>query len=452
MALLVILGACVACNDTLNPPLPAGTEDPGSFENELGALGRYRETVRGAATGLAIYAVESGVLTDELQENTIGGGYGTTHPMDERMLPEGSIGSTVGDAAVGPYQVLQRMRGNSADAIGYLRSYAPDQPTALMGELYALQAYAEIGLADLFCSGVPLSTLDFGGDFTYRPGSSTSEIYEHAIALFDTAMALSADSARILDLARIGKGRALLDLGRYADAAGAVADVPEGFHFQFSIDWRGELTSSGVRAEAPLANVTMADGEGTNGLDFISSGDPRTTALRTSTNSYGVPIYQPQRYQAVAPFTIADWIEARLIQAEAALQSGDPDWLTTLDALRTDGTYETYADPDDSTKTDTLWNAGSAGVAGLAPFDDPGSEEGRVDLLFHERAFWLFLTGHRQGDLRRMLRQYGRDQSAVYPTGLYPGGQGVYGSDVNAAIPPAEYANPLFTGCLNRDP
>jgi len=73
-----------------------------------------------------------------------------------------------------------------------------------------------------------------------------------------------------------------------------------------------------------------------------------------------------------------------------------------------------------------------------------------VDLLFRERAFWLFLTGHRQGDLRRLIRQYGRSQSDVYPIGLYLNTAFSFGSDVTMPIPGSEFANPLYTGCISR--
>jgi hypothetical protein len=73
-----------------------------------------------------------------------------------------------------------------------------------------------------------------------------------------------------------------------------------------------------------------------------------------------------------------------------------------------------------------------------------------VDTLFTERAYWLFLTGHRQGDLRRLVRNYGRPQDTVYPSGSYFGGQGSYGSDVNLPIPANEQTNPLFHGCIDR--
>ena len=136
------------------------------------------------------------------------------------------------------------------------------------------------------------------------------------------------------------------------------------------------------------------------------------------------------------PSLVADGIEAQLIQAEAQLQPasapGGP-WLTTLNQLRES--------------------------IGLVDTTDPGTAAARVALLFHERAYWLFLTGHRQGDLRRLIRQYGsqpqfpefRSDQQVYPTGLYPApGTGRYGSDVTVPIPTTEYANPNYHGCRDR--
>ena len=65
------------------------------------------------------------------------------------------------------------------------------------------------------------------------------------------------------------------------------------------------------------------------------------------------------------------------------------------------------------------------------------------DLHFSERAFWMFSTGHRLGDLRRLVRQYERNADSVLPWGDYHRG-GTYGSDVNLPIPIAEAFNPNF--------
>jgi hypothetical protein len=142
-----------------------------------------------------------------------------------------------------------------------------------------------------------------------------------------------------------------------------------------------------------------------------------------------------------------------LIEAEAALRlqpPGSAEWLTRLNALRTDGTFDTQQN-DDGTTT-TLWHAGRGGVPGLAPLPDPGSPAAQVDLLFRERAFWLYLTGRRQGDLRRLIRQYHRPPETVYPSGFYPGGSGGYGSALVLPVPDSERANnPQYTGCFHRD-
>jgi hypothetical protein len=73
-------------------------------------------------------------------------------------------------------------------------------------------------------------------------------------------------------------------------------------------------------------------------------------------------------------------------------------------------------------------------------------------VLFRERAFWLYLTGHRQGDVRRLVRNYQKLPNNVYPIGGYPllGVFSQFGGDVNAPVPATERADPLFHGCFSR--
>jgi len=124
-----------------------------------------------------------------------------------------------------------------------------------------------------------------------------------------------------------------------------------------------------------------------------------------------------------------------MIIAENQLANSDTvGWLGTLNFVR-----------------DTLnFPRVQGGVAGLAPLVDPGSAAARVTLMFRERVFWMFLTGHRLGDLRRLMRQYGRPEDQVFPTGL--GAKGFYGHDLNLPVPFTELNNPNFTGCLDRNP
>ena len=163
----------------------------------------------------------------------------------------------------------------------------------------------------------------------------------------------------------------------------------------------------------------------------------------------GNPVYLPTKYHPASKaftYTLASGVEARLIDAEADLNAGRAAWLTRLNALRTDGTFDTTA------QGDTLWHAGTGGVASLRPLEDPVNADARVDLLFRERAFWLYLTAHRQGDLRRLIRQYGRGVEAVYPTGVYQGGAGLYSREIVVPVPDSERElNPKYTGCVHRD-
>ncbi|HXE57161.1 MAG TPA: hypothetical protein VNK43_04110 [Gemmatimonadales bacterium] len=444
--------------------LPPNVSDPAIIETPEGALaayqgllGRFREALGGAsdATGDAVFSFVAitGLLSDELQA-TDATSEGESAAVDRRTTIEGQSNSVVGSA----YARLQKVRGQASQAVGLLTRYAPPEQRALVGHVYALQAYAEVFLAELFCSGIPLSTLDYDGDYTLAPGSTTEQVYHHALGLFGQALAVAADSVRFVHLARMGQARALLGLGRLAEAAAAAAQVPDGYRYAVAFHAAAELNARSFARQLMFSErpweLTVADREGLNGLDYRASDDPRTRATLLGTVG-AVAIYHPDKYdlEGATPIVLASDVEARLIEAEAALRgAAGGDWLGILNRLRTDGTFTTQPNPTDPGATDTVWNAGTGGVPGLRPLDDPGDADARVDLLFRERAFWLFLTGHRQGDLRRLVRQYGRDPQALYPTGAYPASAGAsYGTDVTLPIPPAErMANPRFTGCISR--
>lgn len=435
-----LLAACAPGDIVGNAPVPSNLNNPAATHTPDGAIAAYHGTLAqfrtafGGGDGLD-YVVVAGLLTDELQDGTAVGSadpFTEVSPVDVRALPEYADS---GQTYAGVYSSLQQVRGQAREALGLLHDYAPDASPALRGHLYALMGYSEVFLAELFCSGIPLSTLDYGGDYTLEPGSSTTEVLRHAAALFDTALVLSGDSARVLNLAHVGQARALLDLGEFQEAAAALASVPDGY--RYTVTYTAVVGADATNfAQSPsidgrLWDLTVSDREGINGLDFRSSGDPRTAASALGSNQFGVTLYHPDKYASdgSGSIVLADWVEARLIEAEVALQAGDVNtWLAKLNHLR-----ETAITP------------------ALADTTDPGDPDARVDLMFRERAFWLFLTGHRQGDLRRLIRQYGRIAEQVYPTGSYPVSGWYYGSDVTVPIPTAERAaNPLFTGCQSR--
>jgi len=435
MGVLALLVSGCSLDDLLGTEkLPEDVTDPAITKTPQGALRAYYGTVTAfrrayaANSGSALSVVAlGGVFTDELQYVGV---LDEIQVVDMRDVPESG-----GDFA---YASLNKVRGQALQAIGLQKDYAPDSLVALTGHLYTLQAYAEIFLADLYCSGIPLSTLDYEGGYTFRPGSTTEQVYEHALALLDTALTFTSDSVRFKHLAQVGRARALLNLGRFDDAAEAVADVPDDFRYTVGYNAQSRNSFQVGGGTNQSWDYTVSDFEGINGLDYLSSGDPRvqTSPVPGASNT---TVQHPAKYttDGTSPILLASGIEARLIEAEAALNAGDPTWLDKLNHLR-----------------QTMWTTIVPAVGGPLPdLTDPGTDEARVDLLYRERAFWLFLTGQRQGDLRRLIRHYGRTQGEVYPVGTYLGAPGLwYGLHTDFPVPESErVSNPHYDGCFSRN-
>ena len=112
-----------------------------------------------------------------------------------------------------------------------------------------------------------------------------------------------------------------------------------------------------------------------------------------------------------------------------------------------------------------MTRAGAYGGGGLGPSGQLGSQatscapswppnqDAAITLFFREKGFWTFGRGQRLGDLRRLIRQYGRTEDKVFPEGIYSfigTASGTYGDDVNFPVPDTERPNPEFKGCLDR--
>ncbi len=433
----------IGCNAITDTQLPDGVDGPATYNNREGAT-RLTQAARGElAKTIAGYIVSSGLLTDELggtDANQQGGS--SWDRRDKRSEWVGTPPHTV--------RSLARL------ARGVVGKYVPGETSAWQAQLFVYEAYAEILIADGWCSGVPLSTLDFEGDWTYRPGSTTDEIYAHAMLLLDSADARAADSVSLQSTIRVLKARAQLAMGRYADAKQTVQSINGDFRYTMRIAFdNGRRGQANFTQFANFINVvSISDHEGINGLSYRSSGDPRTQAIQMS-NIGNQFVWFPVKYITTdsSTFVLASGIEAKLILAEAAFHNDDPQqMLTVLNALRTTGTFtvDTIQLNGGGERIDTLWHAGIGGIAGLRLLTPlPATPDAQRQLLFSERAAWLFLTGARQGDLRRLVRKYGLDREQVYPTGTYtvPGYTDVYGSNISFGLSADEFRNPLFTGC-----
>ncbi len=450
--LLVLSVACSLDKLTKGAALPEQVVDPAQTETPAGALAAYRGTLvflRDAmATGAAGYIPRSGQLSDELRYNIGAALWINPQASPDHRQWEDTYETSVAD----PYSGLQRVRGQASQAEGLLRDFPPENNQPLIAHMMAVRGYAELLLAELYCSGIPLSTLDYKGNFTYQPGLTTDEVFAHAVAVFDSALAIvGTDSLRILDLVRVGKGRALLQMGKFEEAAQAVVDVaPEfryGLQYSFArqvIGLFGDINSS----TSVFGGGFVGDREGVNGLAYLSERDARLPAMVSHTRSFSLQSPRTGMIPVTKDpdtITFSSGVEAQLIRAEAALRRNDPSWLTILNQLRTTCTNPaTCATPAPR---------GTGGVDSLPPLTVPTDTPmtAKVNILFRERAFWLFLTGHRVGDMRRLMRLYDRDSETVFPTGAYDTNVPSYGEDVNLVVPRKEQdSNPYYRGCFDQ--
>lgn len=327
-------------------------------------------------------------------------------------------------------------------------------------ESLGLAALTYVLFGENYCSGVPFSQQNADGSFEYGGQETTAQIFQRAVDATTAAIAAAEPGSDEFYLAAVLQGRALLNLNLPAEAAQAVAEVPTDFVYGFAHSENTDRENNGVHVFNTLSErISVSDSEGGNGLAYraeFTSGDPRTPWERTGGTDTGfdrsTPQYNGLKYNSRSAFTpVATGIEARMIEAEAALRAGDiPTFLARLNEPRGDGAALLTANLSDFDPF----------AADLADVTDPGTADGRIDLLFHERAFWMWMTSHRLGDLRRLIRQYGRAEDAVFPTGEYHKDNqgGIYGDDVNLPLTVDELNNPEFAGiptgqdlCLDRN-
>ncbi len=442
--LAVVVTGLSACSiqDLVDVKRPSTVLDPAALQTQSGAISihngamtRFLQMFMGddGSINTGPYVTVSGMMADEYQSpNNL--------PLDRRDdLGNGADASII-------YGSIHRSRLLAGQAISYLRRYATTAPTSYMGNMYAIRGFSELFVAEMFCAGVTLSEFLPNGDVSYGVPLSTEQITQHALRQFDSAAMYGADSTRIMRLIAVGKARAYLNLNQYDSAALVVADVPTDFQYRLSYD--NGVTNARNYFPGNAGVISVSDQKGGNGMDYITAGDPRVVIdFVTSNTQYS--IYLPRIFrQSTSQLSLASGIEARLAEAEHHLRNDDARWLTTLNALRTTCTGDPALCPSPAP-------AGSGGIAGLSPLTDPGTPRGQIELLFRERAFWLFSQGHRQGDLRRLVRQYGLPQDEVYPAGTFPGTlqqNVVYGSNIDASPGDSERQNnPNFQGCTRRD-
>jgi hypothetical protein len=466
---MIVALSAIGCrpSDVLSVPPPATTVGFGDVHDLRTAENLYNGAKIALFSGLGAWdnslILSTSTLSDEFMHSYLNG----LSNIDARFTS--GLDAPRFDEVDNTIQALLAAHSSLELAVAPLAKFEPTGGQWKVGEAYALIGYDELFMAEGYCAGVTLSQAEPQGGFIYGVPMTTDSLLALAEAHFDSALTNAHGIDTAAALAGVGLGRVRLDRGRVADAAKAVTSVATGFAYNAEYEhtrfdntppadlYAMFLPATGIGSECASWNV--ADREGGNGLNFVSAQDPRLvidSTLAQTCNwkilSIGpAPYYYPTKFgdpTSTGLIPLATGVEARLIEAEAALSGGNIGmWTDDLNALRA-AAPSTYL----------------ALASGMSPLTDDSSTAAgateRVDVLFRERAFWLFGTGTRLGDLRRLVRQYGRDQSTVFPTGPYPNGHSSrlpdplpnYGTDVTLGLPTsrgnARITNPYYKGCL----
>lgn len=213
----------------------------------------------------------------------------------------------------------------------------------------------------------------------------------------------------------VGQGRALLWLKDYAQAASVVAGVPDNFAFavEYSANTPGQNNELFQWTWGVLQTIRWTIGNGTaperdNELwpylnEWVAQGlidpDPGLTADNAALDVTLQLLYTAQD----SDILLASGWEARMIEAEAELRTGDPDVAEAqVNAL--------LADPNQAANPMLFINP-NLPLGAFQPVDFTGDLATDLPQLARARAAGLWLSGQRQATLRR-FRDDGVD---LYP-------------------------------------
>jgi len=447
MSAAMVLGACspddVLKVKDIDVARPGSIQDSSALPAVLdGAIGDFGNAYNGG--GDFNQVTLAGELSDELINTET---FPTRIEVDERRQNYQNNGSLSN-----LFYATSQARQSADRAAALYMQFANKDPG--LAESLNLSALIYIMFAENYCSSVPISNQDASGAIQYGSSLTTQQLLTIAGQKADSALAIAGAAAgtyaaSMANLAHIIKGRELLDQGQYAAAAAAVAAVPTTYQYRYTHSATSGRQNNGTwGVTASVGRFGVANSEGVNGLAFRSQGDtagttkdPRIVNGRRSNNKGngfdgGTAQWVQLKYPArETPVVIADGVEARLIEAEAQLATnygGANGTLAILNGLRSNASLLTLR---------------GYGATSLPPLVAAATPAAQQDQLFSERAFWLFLTSHRLGDMRRLIKQYSRGAETVFPTGNYikAGVSTTYGTDVNSPIPQAEDNNPNFT-------
>lgn len=446
-----VLDGCDLKETLLSPQQPgvigptSVTSPTGAEALRVGALGAFKGWVAGGGANFANLPMMSDLITDV---------WASGDTQSQHNETDGRTIQSSNGVLASAYSSAQQARGFALTAIQALRQYVTPAPAAEIGELYFAMGFAELQMSEDFCNGVPFGAM-VNGVPTYTAPITNADGFKLASARFDTALATvtgtDAASTAIQRVNRIAKARAQIALGNYAAAAALVNGIPTNYQYLLTFSLTTSSSELYILNGNPSSRFVVGDSFALvngapsvirNALPYASSNDPRipVTGATGNTTRKGfdgsTPWVGQLLYGQTDPFPVLTGIDARLIEAEAMINANDlAGMFAVLNTLRT--------------TPQTIGNKTIAAMPALT--NAPTTKDAALTLFFREKAFWQFGRGFRLGDLRRLMRQYGRTQDNVFPVGAWFKG-GTYGNDVNLPMVDTELTNPNFKGCIDRNP
>jgi hypothetical protein len=371
-AVAVTASGCTVVEDVLSvdapTQVPAAELDKPEHATLLvtGVIGDFECALGG-------YIVSQGLLGDELHDGTF---TASRWPVPSRNLSGTETYGTSNCAGLGVYTPLSTARWTADDALRKFEGWTDTEVPARTQKIAIAAAYS--GYAHTLM-GEGMCTVAFD----LSPELQPAEAFTRAIVRFTRAIeaATAANDPDILNMARLGRARARLNLGQKAQAAEDAALVPANYvknATRTDIDARSR---NRVAAESPWSNSSGTAGAGTSvkepyrnlTVDGVADTRVPVTNMNRKTGDATTDDWRQDKYRTPAtPLPIARYAEARLIIAEAR---GGQEAVGIINALRT--------------------------ARGLPGTFASTSEAAIQAQIIEERRRELFLEGHRLGDMRR---------------------------------------------------
>jgi hypothetical protein len=336
LAAAALVVALPACKDALDVET-SNRIVAETFENDPANAQTILNGVQGDfACAAGAYAVMSGLIGDELQDATQ---TADRFPYDQRTMTASDRRYQVNNCdALGVYGPLNKARAGADNLLRHLNTWTDAQVAGRQLKIATasnVSGYALVLLGEGFCSAV-ISNFDDAGNIVYGSEKTPAEILAAAIDRFNKAEAAAlasgagAANQAQLDLARLGRARAELDLGNYAAARNDAALVHAGFSYAVDASGSNSLRQNKVWAENHLAGSAVSMSASV-GPVYRRLNDPRVPVDSVAkagggiaTTVTGVQEWLQKKYTSVdAPLVLGSYIEAQLIIAEAAARAND---------------------------------------------------------------------------------------------------------------------------------